>query len=349
MRNQTVRRLLLVLVATAPLTSCQYLSAGEDIEIIDPIATTIEAQERATETAQDITDAINGGADETFEEPVVATPTVTADLIQSTDPSARAQAVARSRSDPFASLPIPLAPEPIEPPEAATRASSNGGASTGSTSGSTSASPTKPTPSAVRVRETPPPVPPIIAEVPAIPQPVIAPAVSVSGIVQLGGTPYAIVRSSSEPERYVKVGDRIGNGSVRVKRIETLAYEPRVIFEENGIEVAKSVSGSAEPIGEASPTEEAAETEPVTALPTTAISSVAALPAPLQTPLSPVPTDATGQAATFLPGLSLPPAPRTNLLQPAPGYIPNSLMLLPPDEELQTRLPNELKATRMTA
>ena len=117
---------------------------------------------------------------------------------------------------------------------------------------------------------------------PPIPQPVIAPTISVSGVVQLGNEPYAIVRSGSEPERYVRVGDRLAGGSVRVKRIDTLAFEPRVILEENGIEVSRPISAdsSAQPGGPATP---AADTQ--AALPTVGLPAVAlpAIPAPTRT------------------------------------------------------------------
>ena len=360
MRNQNVRRLLLVLVATAPLSGCRYLSAGEDIEIIDPIATTIEARERAAEAGQDVASALDGKAeDEAFEEPTVEASAITADLIQSTDPSARAQTVARSRTDPFATLPIPLAPTPVDLPRgtatSANNGANNGGGgggggstrSSGTSTSSRSAAPSRsanssrptapagPTPPAVRVREKPLVEPSPIAKLPAIPQPVIAPTVSVSGVIQIGGTPYAIVRSATEPERYVKVGDRIANGSVRVKRIETLAYEPRVIFEENGVEVARPISRS-ESGGEAAPAEEAA-TEPVALLPT-----IPGRPTALPTPLAIAPTGAVGQAATFLP--RLPPTPARNLLQPPPGYVPNSLLLSPSAGDFQTQLPGSLMA-----
>ena len=354
MRNQNVRQLLIVLVATAPLAGCQYLSAGEDIEIIDPIAATAESRERAAEVGQDIVSVVDGEASEAFEEPTVAAPSiVTADLIQSTDPSARAQAVARARNDPFASLPIPLAPELVELPEVAATgngggtstgssgSSSSGSSSSGSSSsGATAAAPARPTPPAVRVREEPLPEPSPIAQLPSIPQPVIAPGVAVSGIVQLGSIPYAIIRSGSEPERYVKVGDRIGNGSVRVKRIETLAYEPRVIFEENGIEVSKPVSSDTA-ADAAAPTEDA-EAEPVAALPAAIGRPISSLLSPLPTPSASVPTRATGRAASFLPGLPLPPAPSNSLLQPARGYVPNSLILTAPEGDFQTRLPEAL-------
>ena len=268
MQNQNVWQLLLVFVVTAPLAGCQYRSAGQDVEVVEPIATTIEAQTELDNKAQG---AARFDGELAFKDPMLeAPPIMTADLIQSTDPSARAQAVSRSRVDPFGTLLIPLAPEPIELPEE-TRTSANTNAST--TSGnvtinpssnpSTASTPANSTPPpAVQVRKEPVIEPSPIAKAPPIPKLVIAPTVAVSGIVLLGNTPYAIVRAGNAPERYVKVGDRIGNGSVTIKRIDTLAYEPKVIFEENGIEVAKPVSGvEAEDV----PTEDTAE--PIAVLP----------------------------------------------------------------------------------
>jgi hypothetical protein len=52
-----------------------------------------------------------------------------------------------------------------------------------------------------------------------------------------------IVRVPSEPtSRYVKVGQRLSNGQVLVKRVDlNSGGDPIVILEENGVEVAKSV------------------------------------------------------------------------------------------------------------
>ncbi len=123
---------------------------------------------------------------------------------------------------------------------AAASARASGGSASGSGRSAAARVPIRP---AVRVQPNNAPlvVPSPIAVLPRIPQPVIAPTVLVSGVVQLDSESYAIVRAGNEPERYVRVGDRIAGGSVRVKRIETLAFEPRVILEENGIEVARPV------------------------------------------------------------------------------------------------------------
>lgn len=82
----------------------------------------------------------------------------------------------------------------------------------------------------------PPPLPPV-------PQPDVARAVEVSGVVQVGNETQIIVKAPNEPtSRYVKVGQRLANGTVLVKRVEmNEGAEPVVILEENGIEVAKTV------------------------------------------------------------------------------------------------------------
>uniref|UniRef100_A0A7C3ZX82 Uncharacterized protein n=1 Tax=Planktothricoides sp. SpSt-374 TaxID=2282167 RepID=A0A7C3ZX82_9CYAN len=65
----------------------------------------------------------------------------------------------------------------------------------------------------------------------------------VTGVVQVNGEILIIVKAPNEPTtRYVKVGQRIGNGKVLVKRVEQLkGSEPIVVLEENGVEVNKEV------------------------------------------------------------------------------------------------------------
>ena len=367
-----MRRLLLISLATIPLTGCQFFNKGSDPAVIDPLdpATVGEA----------ISSLPNGEAaadtdGEAFADPTVESPeaSVSADLIQSTDANARALKVQRSRNDPFASLPIPPPPEPAELPvgAAGNRAaaggsgaasagrssgrnagrnagggsvrsagnasggasgrSSNSGGRTAATSnggGTTVTARPEPTPPPVRVQPANEPLvnPSPIAALPPVPQPVIAQTVSVSGVIQLGNEPYAILRSGSEPERYVKVGDRIAGGSVRVKRIETLAFEPSVILEENGIEVAR----------------------PITAGGSTAGSDTESPAVPVNAPSVPVPpvpvpgeqagsqlgnrvSQARSQASnqTLIPGLPVVPVPAAGASQPVPGAVPSSLTLLP--------------------
>lgn len=85
---------------------------------------------------------------------------------------------------------------------------------------------------------------PIAVVVPAAPPPPpeIATAVIVSGVMELGGQRAAIVTVPNEPSRNVKVGDRLANRAVLVKRIEISRFDkPVVILEENGYEVARAL------------------------------------------------------------------------------------------------------------
>ncbi|MGC1245391.1 MAG: hypothetical protein WA865_04190 [Spirulinaceae cyanobacterium] len=102
---------------------------------------------------------------------------------------------------------------------------------------------TPPTPKAT-IREpslNKPPLP--IPELPPPPQPTLARAVEITGVVQAGGVPQAIVQEpDSEFQRYVKVGDYLANGQVLVKRIEmTSGPQPVVILQQLGVEVSRRV------------------------------------------------------------------------------------------------------------
>lgn len=339
-----MRRLLLISLATIPLTGCQFFN--RDTTVVDVIES-VESGE-ALEAIPNSIPTLGGDdaeADaEAFEDPTIEgsepVGTVKADLIPSTSAEARRKAIARSRVDPFAVLPIPPTPDPVVlSPDAVAVARNGGGqntgrggsaarnaANTGSGSNAANARPVaarpEPTPPPVRVQPPNEPLvlPSPIAALPSIPQPVIAPTISVSGVIQLGNEPYAIVRSGSEPERYVRVGDRLGGGSVRVKRIETLAFEPRVILEENGIEVSR-------PITTGDDNSEVAEETPVAAN--------------VSTPVAPIPQ--AQPAVSVLPNIPLSaplalPTP-TSSLQPTPGSVPSSLLLQPAETNTQAVIP----------
>ena len=355
-----MRRLLLISLATIPLTGCQFFNRDGNT-VVDIVESVESGEALEGISVPKLGGKGDAAADEAFEDPTIASKpkaVVTTDLIRSTDPDARAKAVSRSRIDPFAALPILPDPVVIVPEGTegnsnagaraagnSTRSSSNnssGGSSSQASSSSSSgrgrsssggaaaaaanARPT-PTPPPVRVQAPNEPliVPSPIAALPTIPQPVIAPTISVSGVIQLGNEPYAIVRSGSEPERYVKVGDRIGGGSVKVKRIETLAFEPRVILEENGIEVIRPITGGDAP---------ADSNNDVATKPAAAVSvPVAAIPAAPGV-LPTVPT----AAVLTAPGRTT-TAP-SNASDPTPGFVPNSLLLQPAELNPQAVLPN---------
>lgn len=105
-------------------------------------------------------------------------------------------------------------------------------------------------PSNARSQATPPSVlPSFKPELPKLPEPTLAESVEVSGVVQVGNRPQAIVKAPNEPtSRYVGVGQRLANGQVLVKRIEmNEGSSPVVILEQYGIEVAKAVGEKAGP------------------------------------------------------------------------------------------------------
>jgi hypothetical protein len=89
------------------------------------------------------------------------------------------------------------------------------------------------------------PPPPVVPELPKLPEPTQAQGVQVTGVVEVGGVQMAIVKVPNEPDRYVREGQRIANGQVLVKRIETnRGPNPIVILEQYGVEVARGVGES---------------------------------------------------------------------------------------------------------
>lgn len=91
------------------------------------------------------------------------------------------------------------------------------------------------------------PVPPVGAA----PAPLPAPSspvneLVVSGVVQIGSDLSAIVQAPGEStSRYVRVGDRLANGRIVVRRIEMQGdQDPRVIFVQDGIEIVRTVGST---------------------------------------------------------------------------------------------------------
>ena len=110
--------------------------------------------------------------------------------------------------------------------------------------------PNTPTPPSWRDPNPPPPPPPPrprpVAVQPFVPPPPstdLAQGMEVTGVLQVGNQTKIILKAPTEPTtRYVNVGQRVSNGQVLVKRVKfDTGGEPIVIFEQNGIEIAKSV------------------------------------------------------------------------------------------------------------
>ncbi len=226
------------------------------------------------------------------------TPTGVAGLIPSLPAEERVKQITKGRNDPFAGLPlqpeVTVSPnesggqgtdtrpvpqvEPLpgrRPPpnlrRGTTRNGTNGrngrNGTNGRNRGAIAAAPPVPGlpqfPVPPKGDVSPPSSPPLpgpnlIPQLPKLPEPTLAKGIEVTGVVEVGGVPTAIVKVPNEPGRYVREGERLSNGQVLVKRIDmNRGSTPVVILEQYGQEVARSVGEkpAGAPTGEAgSPT-----------------------------------------------------------------------------------------------
>ncbi|MBD2100715.1 hypothetical protein [Leptolyngbya sp. FACHB-261] len=93
------------------------------------------------------------------------------------------------------------------------------------------------------------PSPAVVPVRPPEPQPVLAPQVAVTGIVQLPAGVYALVRAPQEStSRYVRVGERFSDGNLLLKRVDMNRFpRPVAVIEEVGKEVEREVGS--QPVG----------------------------------------------------------------------------------------------------
>ncbi len=202
---------------------------------------------------------------------VTSASTRVAGLLQSTDPDERARQVQaginvkKSQTDPFASLaPLITFKTPAgtsgTPRDPNATSSGTGERTTGlprlpnfpqvpqvaqvprSRTSQTKTSPSS-TPRSSTPTSTFRPTTPTIAALPPLPEPTLARAVEVSGVVVIGGVAEAIVKAPNEATtRYVRAGQRLSNGQILVKRIEVNGgSDPIVVLEQNGVEVSRAV------------------------------------------------------------------------------------------------------------
>ena len=74
----------------------------------------------------------------------------------------------------------------------------------------------------------------------------LARAITINGVVQVGNRVNIIVQVPNEgSSRYVSVGDRLAGGRVLVKRVDMGGGEPRVVLEQDGVEVVRMVESNA--------------------------------------------------------------------------------------------------------
>lgn len=247
-----------------------------------------QTEEEVTEVVPVPAETEPAAEDEEFEEPLVsaapdAAAIARADLIQSTNPSERVQQINRSRSNPYETIPVPPPPTAAPPPPTAPSqpasaapatpptanlppvatapgGSGPGGAAAQPGGGATPGRAATPGGGATQPRGAAPGGGQPgnggnVAALPQLPSTDLASAVQVSGVVRVGSENYAILNAPTEPtSRYVRVGQRIANNRVLVKRIEFGGGEPQVILEQNGIEVARPVGGMDDSMEEETPT-----------------------------------------------------------------------------------------------
>ncbi len=151
-----------------------------------------------------------------------------AGLIPATNPEVRARGSIRGRQDPFA--PISIKPQiKVKQEEKQQREDSSDFTST-------------PT---IESLENEPAAESLENE----PKAILAEDVIITGLVEVGGITNIIVRAPEEASsRYVQVGQYLSNGRILVKRVESSNSPalPRVILEQDGVEVAKEVGETPE-------------------------------------------------------------------------------------------------------
>ncbi|MGP1382220.1 MAG: hypothetical protein ACTS2F_01605 [Thainema sp.] len=261
--GRMMRKLFLVVLSGAfalSISGCQLFGGGGEDQA-DTSEVVVPVPEEPAEAGAE------AEAEEALPTPPEASDLTSAELIQSTDADARVQQISSgvgAREDPFANLPIPPPPVPvsqIQPGTPGGRTAPGGGATPGGRTPTTPANPPnvqprtpnqpgpgqgQPSGSQPGGQQPSSPLAPGNIAVAPTPSVELATAVVVTGVVEVGGVDYAIVDVPNEPSRYVREGQRIANGQVLVKRIEVReGGEPRVILEQNGVEVARRVGEGA--------------------------------------------------------------------------------------------------------
>lgn len=209
--------------------------------------------------------------DQSFKNPVIPAKQVSqvtpasANLIQSTNATERIPLVqlSKDRADPFAQLfgqtvlgmpktsvrPVPVVPK-LPTPSIAVRKLPTRSIALNQKKNNIASVPKKVNRTLIsvlpKVLPQVVPNPALVSVLPPPAQPELAKAVVVTGVVLISKEPQAIIKVPDEPTSpYVQAGQRLANG-VLVKRIEmNQGYNPIVILQQYGIEVAKMVGEGA--------------------------------------------------------------------------------------------------------
>ncbi|MGK7942669.1 MAG: hypothetical protein AB4062_21415 [Crocosphaera sp.] len=232
--NKKLSSILLVSYVAFSLGGCALFQSSQDTSDTPPVAESPQPSEEKPPEDK---------PKEVFEEPTATgsnpQPPSTAGLIPSTPPQEREKAIKPGRNNPFAVIPIqPVVREKTasngvsqpdklcqleEVNETTTIAQAPGTDSPASDVG----------------------LPPLLD--PVLPIPNEARGVVVSGVLQLDGTPVAIVQAPNENvPRQVTVGASLANGQVIVKAINVSTQKPYVVLEQYGLEIPRGVGEPAE-------------------------------------------------------------------------------------------------------
>ncbi|WP_339390250.1 hypothetical protein [Crocosphaera watsonii] len=199
-----------------------------------------------------------------FEEtppPSTPQPPAAGGLIPSTPPNERRKEIQPGRDNPFAAIPV----KPVIREKTGTGATNVAdpaklcqleGVKTPPTT--VAQAPSTNTPAPGSDVELPPLLDPVL------PIPNEARAVVVSGIMQLDGTPVAIVKAPNENvARQVTVGASLSNGQITVKAINVTGQKPYIVLEQYGLEIPRGVGEAAEePVAAPTPEQPSADGTP---------------------------------------------------------------------------------------
>lgn len=237
---------LMLLLSYVALASggCNLSQSGQDSPEEPPVAESPQTPEPPEDNP-----------DEVIEETLSVTPpqvSATQGLLPSTPASERRKNIQTGRNNPFAAIPItPVVRQVTSPNGNVQSGVATNGAASNAVATNGAATPEKlctleqrpiavaqAPGSATTVSDVGPA--PLLE--PILPIPNEARGVEVSGVMQLSGTPVAIVKAPNENvARQVRVGGTLSNGQVRVKAINVSSQRPYVILEQYGLEIPRGV------------------------------------------------------------------------------------------------------------
>ncbi len=230
-----VPSVLLLSYLALTLGGCGLFQRSQDPSEEPPLAESPESP--AEETEEPL---------ETPPAPSTIQPPAAQALIPSTSPSERRQNIQPGRDNPFGVIPIQpvirekTTPDGVSDPEKLCKIEDVQAPAT-----TVAQAPNAPQSPDIVTPVSDVGLPPLLD--PILPIPNEARGVVVSGVMQLNGTPVAIVKAPNENvARQVRVGASLSNGQVRVKAINVNSQTPYVILEQYGLEIPRGLGEPAE-------------------------------------------------------------------------------------------------------